>query len=145
MELSDTCVHREWRNRKTGKRYMLNEIESGGKADCSLESKAKDNSSIDLSPILGLFSICSAFAILALSYHVICLLVNNVETLTRHIVGTLTQLCRIWRWTTKYFARFCLKLQSRIMWRVSNRTETRNTEENVTNSQQSPVVVDLLI
>lgn len=123
---------------------MLNEIESGGKADCSLERKAKDNSSIDLPPFLGLFSICSTFAILALSYHMICLLVNNVETLTRHIVATLTQLWRLWRWTTKYLARFCLKLQSRIMRRVSNCTETRNTEDNVTNSQQSPVVVDLV-
>ncbi|RHN56003.1 hypothetical protein MtrunA17_Chr5g0424631 [Medicago truncatula] len=53
---------------------MLNEIESESKANCSsLESnKGKNNSSIGLQPFLALFSICSFFAILALSYHMIC-------------------------------------------------------------------------
>ncbi|CAK8541139.1 unnamed protein product [Lathyrus sativus] len=125
---------------------MLNEIENGSKTNCSdLESKGKHNSSIGLLPYLGLFSICSTIAILGLSYNMICWLVKNVETLTSHAVLTLTQVWRIWRWTANIFARFCSKLKSRIMRRVSSCTETRNAEENVANnSQQIPVVVELV-
>ncbi|KEH17399.1 glutamate receptor 2 [Medicago truncatula] len=124
---------------------MLNEIENESKANCSsLERKGKNNSSIGLSPFLGLFSICSTFAILALSYHVICLLVKNVETLKNYTILTLKQLWRIWRWTTNFFSRCCSKLQSRIVTRVRSCTETRNAEENVTNSQQIPVVIELV-
>ncbi|KAL5057223.1 hypothetical protein RYX36_028827 [Vicia faba] len=125
---------------------MLNEIENEGKANCSsLENnKGKNNSSIGLPPYLGLFSICSTIAILGLSYYMICWLVKNVETLTSHAVLTLTQLWRIWRWTTNIFAWCCSKLQSRIMSRVSSCTETRNAEENAANSQQIPVVVELV-
>lgn len=123
---------------------MLNEIENESKANCSsLERKGKNNSSIGLSPFLGLFSICSTFAILALSYHVICLL-KNVETLKNYTILTLKQLWRIWRWTTNFFSRCCSKLQSRIVTRVRSCTETRNAEENVTNSQQIPVVIELV-
>jgi len=111
---------------------MLNEIESESKANCSSESnKGKDNSSIGLPPFLGLLSICSTFAILALSYHTICLLVKNVETLRRHTVLALT---RLWRCTTKFFAWCYSKLQSR-----------NASEENVTNSQQILVVVESLL
>lgn len=126
---------------------MLNEIESGGNGSCSpLESKEKDNLSIGFQPFLGLFSICSTIAVLALLYNMICLLVKNVETLTSHIQVILAQLWRIRRWTATYFARCCSRLQSRSMRRVSTATETRNNaEETVTNnSQQSPVVVELV-
>lgn len=124
---------------------MLDGIENGRKANCSdLESKGKNNTSIGLLPYLGLFSICSTIAILGLSCYMICWLVKNVETLTSHTVLTLTQVWRIWRWTTNIFGRCCSKLQSRIMRRVSSCTETRNAEENVTNSQQIPVVVELV-
>jgi len=119
---------------------ILNEIESESKVNCSSSerNKGKDNSSIGLPPFLGLFSICSTFAILALSYHMICLLVKNVETLRRHPILALTQL---WRCTSKFFSWCCSKLQSRILRGVSNNTETRNaSEENVTNSQQILVV-----
>ncbi|KAI5431131.1 hypothetical protein KIW84_035335 [Lathyrus oleraceus] len=124
---------------------MLDGIENGRKANCSdLKSKGKNNTSIGLLPYLGLFSICSTIAILGLSCYMICWLVKNVETLTSHTVLTLTQVWRIWRWTTNIFGRCCSKLQSRIMRRVSSCTETRNAEENVTNSQQIPVVVELV-
>ncbi|RHN45372.1 putative periplasmic binding protein-like I [Medicago truncatula] len=121
---------------------MLNGIGRGGKTNCSsLErNKGKNNSSIGLPPFIGLFSICSTFSILALSYHIICLLVKNIETLASHIIVILTQLWRIWRWITNYFSWCC----SRIMRRVSNCIEIRNAEENVTNSQQNLVVVDLV-
>ncbi|XP_045797145.1 glutamate receptor 3.2-like [Trifolium pratense] len=113
---------------------MLNKLKNEGIANCSSKKKEKDNSSIDIPPFLGLFSICSSFAILALSYHTICLLVKkNLETLTYHIVLTLIRLWRIWKWTTKYF--------SRIMRRVCSCIETRNAEEDVNNSQQNPVIV----
>ncbi|KAK2413638.1 glutamate receptor 2.7 [Trifolium repens] len=120
---------------------MLNEIENESKANCSSESKGKSSTTIGLSPFVGLFSICSTFASLALSYHIICLLVKNVETLTSHIVMTLRQLWRIWRWTTNFFARCCSKLRSLI---IRSCTETRTAEENVTNSQQIPVVIELV-
>ncbi|CAJ2669612.1 unnamed protein product [Trifolium pratense] len=121
---------------------MLNEIENESKFNCSSsESKGKNNTSIGLSPFVGLFSICSTFASLALSYHVICLLVKNVDTLTSYLVSTLTQLWRIWRWTTNFFARCCLKIRSII---IRSCTETRMAEENVTNSQQMPVVIELV-
>ncbi|XP_058765330.1 glutamate receptor 2.9-like isoform X2 [Vicia villosa] len=124
---------------------MLNGIENEGKANCSdLASKGKNNSSIGLPPYLGLFSICSTVTILGLSYYVICWLVKNVETLASHAVLTLTQLWRIWRWTTNIFARCCSKMQSRTMRRIGSCTETRNAEENVTDSQQIPVVVELV-
>ncbi|XP_027186149.2 glutamate receptor 2.9-like isoform X3 [Cicer arietinum] len=126
---------------------MLNEIENGNKVDCSsLESnKGKSNSSIGLQPFLVLFSICSTFAIIGFLHHMVCLLVKNVETLTSQIVVTLTQLWRIWRWTTKYFSLCCSKLQSKMMRRVSSCTEIRSAEENVTsNSQQSPVMVEFV-
>jgi hypothetical protein len=124
---------------------MLNEIENESKANCSSsEREGKNNSSIGLPPFLGLFSICSTFAILALSYHMICLLAKNVETLKNNTILTLKQFWRIWRWTTNFFSRCCSKLQSRIMTRVSSCTETRNAEENVTNSQQIPVVIELV-
>ncbi|GAU33307.1 hypothetical protein TSUD_165720 [Trifolium subterraneum] len=121
---------------------MLNEIEKESKFNCtSSESKGKSNTMIGLSPFVGLFSICSTFAGLALSYHVIGLLVKNVDTLTSHIVLTLSQLWRIGRWTTNFFARCCSKLRSII---IRNCTETRTAEENVTNSQQMPVVIELV-
>ncbi|WJX81233.1 hypothetical protein P8452_64144 [Trifolium repens] len=120
---------------------MLNEIENESKANCSSESKRKSNTTIGLSPFVGLFSICSTFASLALSYHIICLLVKNVETLTSNIVLALRQLWRIWRWTTNFFARCCSKLRSII---IRSCTETRTAEENVTNSQQVPVVIELV-
>lgn len=113
---------------------MLKKIKNEGMANCSSKKKGKDNSSIDIPPFLGLFSICSSFAIIALSYHTICLLVKkNLETLIYLIVLTLIQLWRIWNWTTKYF--------SRIMRRVSSCVETRNAEEDVNNGQQNPVLV----
>ncbi|KAK2413644.1 glutamate receptor 2.7 [Trifolium repens] len=113
---------------------MLNKIKNEGIANCSSKKKGKDNSSIDIPPFVGLFSICSSFAILVLSYHTICLLVKkNLETLIYLIVLTLIQLWRIWNWTTKYF--------SRIMRRVSSCVETRNAEEDVNNGQQNPVLV----
>lgn len=116
---------------------MLDEIESGEKdTSCSpVESnKEKDNSSIGFHPFLGLFCICSTIAILALLYNMVCLLVKNVETLTSHILVILTQLWRIKRWATPYFARCYSKLQAVSMRRrVSNTAETRNAEEMVTN------------
>lgn len=85
---------------------MLNEIENEGKANCSSLERDKGNdsssSSIGLVPFLGLFLICFTFAILGLSYHMICWLVENVETLTSRTVLTLTQLRR---WTTNFFLR----------------------------------------
>lgn len=124
---------------------MLNEIEGGDSVNCSpLESKENDNLSIGFRPFRGLLYICSAIAIFALSYKMICLLVNNVETLTSHTLVTLTQLWIIWRWTTTYFSWCCSKLQLRSMRVASTCTETRNTENTVTNSQQIPVVVELV-
>ncbi|XP_027351208.1 glutamate receptor 2.8-like [Abrus precatorius] len=123
-------------------KYMLSR---GTKANCSpSEKKEKDGSSIGLQPFLGLFCICSTIAILALLYNMICLFMKNVETLTSHIHITLTQVRRIWRWITTYFASSCSRLQSRSKRRVSTTTVTRNAEETVTNSQQSPVVVDIV-
>ncbi|RDY00947.1 Glutamate receptor 2.5, partial [Mucuna pruriens] len=117
----------------------------GGNASCSrYESKAKDGLSTGFQPFLGLFYICSTVAILALLYNMICLLMKNVETFTSYIHVTLTQLRRIWRWTTTYFARSCSRLQSGSMKSVSNATVTRNAEETVINSQQSTVVGELI-
>ncbi|TKY63114.1 Glutamate receptor 2.5 [Spatholobus suberectus] len=114
----------------------------GGNASCS--PKAKDGSSTGFQPFLGLFYICSIVAILALLYNMICLFMKNVETFTSYIHVTLTQLKRIWRWTTTYFSRSCSRLQSGSMRSVTIATVTRNAEETVINSQQSTVVVELI-
>ena len=134
---------------------MLSVIESGeteqlekdmlSTTTCSpSERKAKDGSPLGHQPFLGLFCICATIAVLALSYIIICLVLKNVENLMRHIKGALTQLRRIWRWTTTNFAGLYSKVQSRCMGRGSAATETRNVEETVINSEQSPVVVELV-
>ncbi|TKY63112.1 Glutamate receptor 2.6 [Spatholobus suberectus] len=109
----------------------------GRNASCSpSEGKAKDGSSTGFQPFLGLFYICSIVAILALLYNMICLFMKNVETFTSYIHVTLTQLKRIWRWTTTYFALSCSRLQSGSMRSVSTATVTRNAEMTAINSQQ---------
>lgn len=107
-----------------------------GNASCSpLESKAKDGSPTGFQPFLGLFCICSIVAVLALLYNMICLLMSNVLTFTSYIHLTLTQLRRIWRWTTRYFARSSSRFQSGSLRSVSTATVTRNAEETVINTQ----------
>ncbi|TKY63111.1 Glutamate receptor 2.5 [Spatholobus suberectus] len=77
-------------------------------------------------------------------YNMICLFMKNVETFTSYIHVTITQLRRIWKWTTTYFARSCSRLQSGSMRSVSTATVTRNAAETVINSQQSTVVGELI-
>jgi len=120
-----------------------NMLTVGGNTSCSpLESKAKDRSSTGFQPFLGLFYICSIVAILALLYSMICLLMNNVQTFISYIHVRLTQLSRIWRCTSTVFLWELLKTPIR---KCRPDTVTRNTEDTVIDSQQSTVVIDVVL
>lgn len=78
-------------------------LSTGDTASCSPLEKG-GSTTIGFQPFRGLIFICSIVAIVALLHYMICLFRKNVDTLTSHIKGTLTQLRRIWSWTTTYFA-----------------------------------------
>ncbi|CAJ1784294.1 unnamed protein product [Sphenostylis stenocarpa] len=130
---------------ESGETKQLEEdmLRVGGNTSCSpLESKAKDSSSTGVQPFRGLFYICSIVAILALLYNMICLSMNNVETFTSYIHVRLTQLRRIWRRTSTAFAGSHSSLQ---LGSVRTATVTRNAEDTIIDSQQSPVVIDVIL
>ncbi|KAK7338375.1 hypothetical protein VNO77_18982 [Canavalia gladiata] len=131
-------------NRLSCSKLLLKIKDSHGNSTEAVAGENKaNNGTLGFQPFLGLFYICGTVAALALLYAMICLVLNNVNTLMTLVQGPSAQLGRIWGWLTTFLGRFYSKLQFRK--RLSPVTETGNAEETVSNREdQSLAVVELV-